>query len=235
MLNTTIVAVGIDDSTAQHLITIGHALENPGPNAEVLFGRMVAAPADALILGNHTDLDGNLVERLRAHRIDTPAIRIANGPRDEDWSKACAQFLDCGGDDVIVGPPHPEEVAASIRAVCRRAHPEPDHIVRFGNSRLSLEVNVTKGCVTLNKKLLPITGAQKRVLFELATALRPMSCGELYEKLHGGKTKSNSIQVLVSRLRKQLGRKLLPVVRAGAVPWEADREKRGYMLLGRVR
>lgn len=225
MLNTTIVAVGIDEPTAQHLITTGHALENPGPSAEALFVRMAAAPADALILGNHTDLNGNFVRLLRAEEIGTPAIRIANGPRNGDWSEACIEFLDAGGDDVLVGPPYPEEVGASIRAVCRRAHIEPDHIERFELEESILEVNLTKHRIFVNNERVAATAYETMLLFALAASRGPVLRSYLDEHLHWAEIESNSVEVLVCRLRKHLG---------NAAPLLNTVRGVGYELLGRV-
>lgn len=224
MLHTTIVAVGIDEPTAQHLITTGHALENPGPSAEALFGRMVAAPADALILGNQTSIDGSFVERIRAHKIDTPAIRIADGPRDEYWSHACAHFLDCGGDDVIVGPANPEEVACSIRTVCRRM--QPDHVERFAGEEITIEVNLTKKRITVNGRSLVATPYEMALLFVLASISGAVSRATLCKNVWGWhEFNQECIDVFVCRLRKHLGHgaPLLGTVRGV-----------GYELLGRV-
>lgn len=224
MLHTTLVAVGIDKPTAQHLTTTGYTLENPGTDADVLFGRMVAAPADALILGNHTDLDGEFVERIRAHRIDTPAIRIANGPRNKGWSEACVKFLDGGGDDVIVGPPHPEEVEATVRSVCRRAR--PDYIERFIGEEVILEVNLTKHRININGTSFAATSSEMAVLFILASMSGAVSRTDLCNNVWDWHEFTQaSVDVFICRLRKKLEK---------AAPLLATHRGVGYELVGRV-
>lgn len=229
----TIVAVGIDDRTSQLLTTTGHSVERPSYSERSIFERLVSAPADALILGSRTDLDGDFVQSLREERVDTPAIKILPGSRKTwRWAHECARFLDSGGDDVIAAPAHPEEVAASIRTVCRRSRKEPDRIVQFKSQRISLEVNLTKSHAFINGTRWAATAYEWLLLSALASATSPLTRKDLCERL--GWTEDNSFEVRMSRLRKHLGPDILPRAKVGQPSMFAPAEKRGYQLLGRV-
>lgn len=224
MLSTAIVAVGIEDRIAQHLASKGHAIETSASNAAGLLERMRQAPVEALILGSQSGLNGSFVAHMRASRLNVPAIGILDGPRGKKWSHECAHFLDCGGDDVIVGPPDVSDVALSVRKVCR-SRAQPEQIAQFVCPGTSLVVNLSKRRISLNGKPFSPTGCEAKILFCLATHSKAMSRADIANELHGEEVYLASIDVLICHLRKRLGdaAQLLETVRGV-----------GYQLVGQV-
>lgn len=226
---TTVVAVGIDNRTAQLLTTQGYALENSDFDESSLYRRLsapkdVAAPADAFILGSRTEMDADYVKYLRKEKVDTPAIRIV-GPNTEKPWEGCESFLNNGGDAFLVDR-HPEETAAVVRAVCRRTQPEPDRIERFESPGACIEVNLTKWRIAVNHKRFITPGLEAKLLFILASASGCVSYDAIQEELHGVEERTNnSIEVFACRLRKKMGK--------AACLFETRRGI-GYELIGRV-
>jgi DNA-binding response OmpR family regulator len=224
MLNP-IVAVGIDDRTTQLLTSEGYVLESPRTEYSDSLQNHVKN-SGALIIGSGSNIGGKFIESLRRSEINTPAIRIINKKRDEHWSLESADFLDCGGDDVILGQPtEPEEVLLSLQRVCKRAQPEPDHLERFEGPKINLEVNLTKGRARVGDIPIDATGYEMEILFLLASTTKEVSRDNFYEKLHGCAPHGNSLEVHICRLRKHLGE--------AAFLLHTHRGL-GYELLGRV-
>lgn len=238
MLSTAIVAVGIDDRITQHLTDKGYSVETACDIASSLHRRMAEKPAGALILGTAADLDdhfarsqqskldGCFVRGLRESRIDTPVIKIAKSPRDEFWAQECAYFLNCGGDDVIAGPPDPQEVEFVIQAIHRRMQHPPDRIERFACTEAVLEINVTKERITINRRRISATPYEAKILVILASSLKVVSRRTFNQQL-GWETPTNrtSLDVLIWRIRRLLG---------NAARLIETRPGVGYELIGRV-
>jgi two-component system OmpR family response regulator len=112
--------------------------------------------------------------------------------------------LNAGADDYLVKPFDLAELSARIGSVARRYSGNPNPIISHGG----LDVDLAARSVRREGKPLQLT-AREWALFEafLASPGQLLSKPQLEEKLYtfGDEVESNTIEVLVSRLRKKLG------------------------------
>lgn len=167
-------------------------------------------PYDALLVDWQLP-DGSGLEWLREqrHRGDvTPALMLTARDRLGDR----IQGLDSGADDYLVKPFEPEELAARLRAVSRRAAGSPSARRRFG----PVEVDLTARGVTLDGRAVELTAREWAVLEALVRrAGRIVSKADLERLVLGFEAElaSNALEVHVSALRRKLGRELIDTVR----------------------
>ena len=178
---------------------------------------------DALIL----DLmlpDGDGLDLTRELRAD-PRLRslplLMLTARGEPMDRILG--LELGADDYLPKPFEPRELLARIKALLRRASPQPDDsVLRFG--RLEIDVNARQ--VRIDARICELTSYQFDILLVLAqSAGRVMSRDHIMDALKGHPMEAfdRSIDVHVSRIRAAIEddpktpRRILTVRGAGYV------------------
>jgi len=177
-------------------------------------------PFDAYLLDWQLP-DGSGLNWLKARRKSgdlTPVLMLTARDLLQDRLRG----LDSGADDYIVKPFAPEEIAARVRAICRRSAGSAGARVRVGD----VEVDLDARCAWLDDERIELTSREWSVLEALV--LRPgriVTKADLERLVLGFETElaSNAIEVHVSSLRKKLGRDLVETVRGmgyrvGAAP-----------------
>jgi two-component system OmpR family response regulator len=167
-------------------------------------------PFDAYLLDWQLP-DGSGLEWLRARRSGgdiTPVLMLTARDMLHDRLRG----LDSGADDYIVKPFAPEEMAARVRAICRRGAGSASARIRVGD----VEVDLVARCAWLGDERIELTSREWSVLEALV--LRPgriVTKAELERLVLGFESElaSNAIEVHVSSLRKKLGRELVETVR----------------------
>ncbi|WP_337266038.1 response regulator transcription factor [Oryzifoliimicrobium ureilyticus] len=139
----------------------------------------------------------------------------------EGWPDKVASFK-AGADDFVTKPFRIEELVLRLRALVRRsAGHASSHIVCGG-----LQFDVQLGSFELDGLPLKLTALEWRVLSCLMLrAENVVDRAELIERVYdrNAEVDSNSIEVIVARLRKKIGAQFIETVRG-----------RGYMLTSQV-
>ncbi|MBA4177074.1 MAG: DNA-binding response regulator [Leptothrix sp. (in: Bacteria)] len=155
--------------------------------------------------------DGSGLDWLRGQRRrgdTTPALMLT--ARDQLGDRL--QGLDGGADDYLVKPFAPEELAARLRAVCRRSAGSAGARVSFGGVTVDL---AARGAWRAGERI-ELTAREWAVLEALVLrAGRIVDKAELEGLVLGFDTvlSSNALEVHVSSLRRKLGRELVQTVR----------------------
>ncbi len=155
--------------------------------------------------------DGSGLDWLRGQRRrgdTTPALMLT--ARDQLHDRL--QGLDSGADDYLVKPFAPEELAARLRAVCRRSAGAAAARVNFGD----VTVDLAARCAWHEGERVELTAREWAVLEALVLrAGRIVAKAELESLVLGFDTvlASNAVEVHVSSLRRKLGRALVQTVR----------------------
>ena len=167
--------------------------------------RLRSGPYDALVL----DLmlpDGDGLEMTRELRGDARTRRLPLlmlTARGEPMDRIIG--LEIGADDYLPKPFEPRELLARVKALLRRAAPEPaaDEVLRFGR----LEIDLGAREARLDNQRCDLTGHQ----FELLTVLahspgRVLSRDQIMDALKGHPLEAfdRSIDVHVSRIRAMI-------------------------------
>jgi len=119
------------------------------------------------------------------------------------------QALDLGADDYLVKPFELEELKARIRALIRRQAGSAQPVVSVGN----LSYSSLSRRFALNEQTLTLTPMEQRILAMLLNAgTAPVSRDRLMHAL-GTERSSNTLEVHIHSLRKQLGRDRIATVR----------------------
>jgi len=155
--------------------------------------------------------DGSGLDWLRSvrrHGNRTPALILTA----RDMLRDRVLGLDTGADDYMIKPFDPEELAARIRSVCRRAAGSASPRMKFGDVELDLT-----GKIALVSGVRADLTAREWALVE-ALALRAgriVSRSDLDAMVLGleGEVASNSLEVHVSSIRRKLGRDLIATER----------------------
>lgn len=154
-------------------------------------------------------IDGlRVLETWRRRGIDVPVLILT--ARDE-YTDKLAGFR-AGADDYVTKPFRMDEVLLRIGALIRRAHGHASPLLSVGN----LEHDSQRGDFTLNGMPLRLTAFESRVLAVLMhRAGQIVSRADLAEQLyaHGCETDYNSLEVIVSRLRRKIGRDRIETLR----------------------
>jgi two-component system OmpR family response regulator len=167
-------------------------------------------PYDALLVDWMLP-DGSGIDWLRGRRQrgdTTPALVLTARDRLDDRIHG----LDSGGDDYLVKPFAPEELAARLRAVSRRAAGGAAARRAFG----PVEVDLGARAAYLDGTRVDLTGREWAVLEALVLrAGRIVTKGDLEKLVLGfdAEVASNALEVHVSALRRKLGRALVETVR----------------------
>ena len=162
-------------------------------------------PFDAYLLDWQLP-DGSGLEWLKARRKGgdaTPVLMLTARDLLEDRLRG----LDSGADDYIVKPFAPEEMAARVRAICRRSAGSAGALIRVGD----VEVDLVARCAWLGDERIELHVARVVGARGAGAAARPhRHQGRAGALVLGFESElsSNAIEVHVSSLRKKLGPEL---------------------------
>ena len=184
-----------------YLGNAGFAVESAGSLADGRT-RLAAGGFDALVL----DLmlpDGDGLELCRELRADQrtrqlPLLMLT--ARGEPMDRIVG--LELGADDYLPKPFEPRELLARVKALLRRASPQPadDDVLRFGRLEIDLGARVAR----LDGKPCDLTGHQFDLLVVLAQSPgRVLSRDQIMDSLKGHPLEAfdRSIDVHISRIR----------------------------------
>ena len=147
------------------------------------------------------DLDGIEVMRQLREWRPVPVILLTAKGSTADKAKG----LDLGADDYVAKPFHPDELAARVRAVLRRAAGSPGAgVVRLGD----IEIDLERRIVTRNGELVSLSRTEWLLLQHLAAnAGRVVLHTELLTKVWGPEYRDDLqyLRVWISRVRRKLG------------------------------
>ncbi len=147
------------------------------------------------------DLDGIEVMRQLREWRPVPVILLTAKGSTADKAKG----LDLGADDYVAKPFHPDELAARVRAVLRRAAGSPGAgVVRLGD----IEIDLERRLVTRNGELVSLSRTEWLLLQHLAAnAGRVVLHTELLTKVWGPEYRDDLqyLRVWISRVRRKLG------------------------------
>jgi two-component system phosphate regulon response regulator OmpR len=157
---------------------------------------------DALVLdlmlpdGDGLDLTRELRADARLRRLPLLMLTARGEPLDRVLG------LELGADDYLAKPFEPRELLARIKALLRRAQPEPlsDEVLRFGR----LEIDLGARQARIDGRACDLTGHQFDLLVVLAQgAGRVLSRDQIMDSLKGHPMEAfdRSIDVHVSRIR----------------------------------
>jgi DNA-binding response OmpR family regulator len=206
---------GIAAGLAGHLAASGCAVDTT-PSVAGGWAALAAEPFDIVLLDlGLADGDGTaLLRRLRqapAGRLPDPATPVLiMTARDQVASRIAG--LDLGADDYLLKPFDPDELAARMRALRRRAAGRAQPKLRYGE----LEIDPAARTVLRAGVAVDLSAREFSILLALMEA-RPhvLSRPQIEAKLYNwdGALESNAIEVHVHRLRRKLGESVVRTVR----------------------
>jgi DNA-binding response OmpR family regulator len=164
--------------------------------------RLGHAPYDALLLdlmlpdGDGLELTRELRGQPRTRRMPLLMLTARGEPMDRIVG------LELGADDYLPKPFEPRELLARVKALLRRAAPEPqaDEVLRFGR----LEIDLGARQARLDGRVCELTGHQFDLLVVLASSPgRVLSRDQIMDALKGHPLEAydRSIDVHISRIR----------------------------------
>ena len=150
------------------------------------------------------DLDGIEVMRQLRERRPVPVILLTAKGSTADKAKG----LDLGADDYVAKPFHPDELAARVRAVLRRASGAAQGVgvIAFDD----IEIDLERRLVTRKGELVQLSRTEWLLLQHLsANAGKVVLHTELLTKVWGPEYRDDLqyLRVWVSRVRRKLGAK----------------------------
>jgi DNA-binding response OmpR family regulator len=188
---------GLRHAMARGLTSLGFVVEQACDGPSGLWAARETCP-DVLVLDvGLPGFDGlELLRRLRAERIQTPALMLtAMTQLDERLAG-----FDCGADDYVGKPVDMRELAARVRALARRAAGPGEAVRVLGD----LELDFQRHELRRAGRPLPIR-RRERALLELLALHQGKVVGraQIEAKLYRDEIelRSNSIESAVSRLR----------------------------------
>jgi len=163
-------------------------------------------------------MDGlTVLKRWRAAGREMPVIILtARG----NWEER-VEGIDAGADDYLGKPFRMPELLARLRAVLRRYAGQGNPILASG----SVSIDTKRKLVTVDGPLVELTPLEYRcVMILMLNKARPVSQLELTEQLYAQdfERESNSVEVLIGRLRKKLGKETIQTRRGFGYQIEAD-------------
>ena len=189
----------IRDLLALNLQGAGYQVVQTGDGREALAAHE-RQPADLLVLDlMMPHMDGlDVCKTLRARGCNTPILMLTAKSTELDRVLG----LELGADDYLSKPFEARELLARIKALLRRASPEPaaDEVLRFGR----LEIDLGARQARIDGKPADLTGHQFDLLVVLAqSAGRVLSRDQIMDALKGHPMEAfdRSIDVHVSRIR----------------------------------
>jgi two-component system phosphate regulon response regulator OmpR len=218
------------DDDARLSAMVGDYLRNSGFEVEVAGSlaagrdRLRGETFDALVLdlmlpdGDGLDLCRELRSQARHRHLPLLMLTARGEPMDRIVG------LELGADDYLPKPFEPRELLARVKALLRRAAPQPasDDVLRFGR----LEVDLGARVARLDGAICDLTGHQFDLLVVLAQSPgRVLSRDQIMDSLKGHPLEAfdRSIDVHISRIRAvieddpKLPRRVLTVRGAGYV------------------
>lgn len=167
-------------------------------------------PYDAVILDiGLPDLDGiSLLRDLRSKNINTPVLILTARDRFAD---KVAGFR-AGADDYLTKPFQLGELLLRLQALVRRAAGHAKPAIQFRN----LALDTMTGVATLDDMPVRLTALERRVLtYLMMHPGRTVSRSELSEHIYEQHQDRdfNSLEVIVSRLRRKFGRHRIETLR----------------------
>jgi two-component system, OmpR family, response regulator len=149
-----------------------------------------------------------LVRRLRARAIDVPILILtARG----SWQEK-VEGLNAGADDFIVKPVRTEELVARLHALARRAAGQSANRLMAG----ALALDPSSGEAWLDEVPLMLTANEFRLLQLLIYNVgRTLTRAAIIDGLYriDAERDANTVEVLVGRLRRKIGRDRIATVR----------------------
>ncbi|MCQ8241689.1 response regulator [Rhizosaccharibacter radicis] len=148
---------------------------------------------------------------LRAWRAASRTLPVLVLTARDGWSDKVASFK-AGADDFLPKPFRMEEVLMRLRALVRRASGHAD--ARIGCGPLMFDTQL--GAFELDGLPLRLTALEWRVLSALMLRREAvMERMELVERVYEGDAEadSNSIEVIIGRLRRKIGAAMIETVR----------------------
>ena len=206
---------GIAAGLADHLGRQGCAVDT-APTVAGGWSALASEPFDIVLLDlGLADGDGSsLLRRVRqapAGRLPDPATPVLIMTARDDVAARIAG-LDLGADDYVSKPFDPDELAARMRALRRRAAGRAQATLRYGE----LEIDPAGRTVLRGGEPVELSSREFSVLLALLEA-RPhvLSRSQIEAKLYSwdGGLESNAIEVHVHRLRRKLGDGVVRTVR----------------------
>jgi DNA-binding response OmpR family regulator len=150
-------------------------------------------------------LDGLSI--LKRWRRDERALPVLILTARGNWEER-VEGIDAGADDYLVKPFHMAELLARLRAIMRRSQHTASPILTAGRIR----VDPRSRTVSLDTEPVDVTPLEYRCLhYLMANAERHVSQLELTEQLYAQdfERDSNSVEVLIGRLRKKFGKQVI--------------------------
>ena len=199
----------LGDGLANGLKLEGHVVDwlTCGRDAEAAD---VESDFDAVILDlGLPGVDGKRVlQRWRRNNVSVPVLVLTAYDRDAH----CAETLDIGADDYVTKPIPMAELSARLRAIQRRAAGGADNLLEQGALRLDRE----RRTGFLGKRPLELSTFEYTILeILLERAGKPVGRDTLEARLYGWEDgpESNSLEVLIHKLRGKIGRNKIKTVR----------------------
>ncbi len=146
----------------------------------------------------------SVLHHWREQKRDFPVLILTARNR---WSDKLSGF-GAGADDYLAKPFHLEEVVLRVRALLRRARGHADAVLRVG----PLEFDTHSSRFTLDEQPLQLTAQEQRILAYLMHRTgQVVSRSEIGEHVYARDLEpdSNTVDVLVGRIRRKLGRPLI--------------------------
>ncbi|TDH64263.1 response regulator transcription factor [Dankookia rubra] len=205
----------VEDSAAlaaqlREALVAAHFAVDLAPDGEEALFLGETEPYDAAVLDlGLPRLDGLTV--LRRWRAAGRAMPVLILTARDSWTEKVAG-LDAGADDYLAKPFAMGELLARLRALVRRAQGRAQAAIELG----ALRIDPAAGSVTLQGAPVRLTGLEFRLLAYLAS--RPgqvVSKTELTEHLYAQDfdRDSNTLEVVIGRLRRKLGPALIETLR----------------------
>ena len=190
-LQNALQEAGYDPTVTSNLDEVDHLLELVQPQLVLL---------DLTLSGAE---GAGMIERL-PKTLDVPVIFLSDRGRGQDISRA----FDLGGDDCIIKPFLPTELAARVKAALRKGAAyqqarvaEPYHVD-------DLTVDYTERRVMIAGQTVQLTATEYKLLFELSvSAGRVLTHGQLLKRVWGADYSGDAriVRAFVKSLRRKLG------------------------------
>lgn len=174
----------------------------------ILMGQDNAYDAIVLDLGLPGKSGLEVLKAWRASGLTTPVLILT---ARNSWTEK-VEGLNLGADDYLTKPFHTPELAARLNALVRRASGHSDPLLTFEN----LTLDPSRSRVSVDGIDLELTAFEFRLLKYFMTRQgHVVSQNELIEHLYSldGMRESNTIEVYISRLRRQIGAQKIKTIR----------------------